>query len=1094
MPRRPTLAIGPVLPGWGSWGWVGEFLLKHLDGPFATTPFSAWDEPSADAVLVVKHAPPAGWAERVARRCAIVYCPIDYYAEAAHIPADAGWLRLCSGIAVHCHRLEPHFTPFAPTRYLDHPLGFAVSTRRTYRPTGDLLWTGVRSNLPALVAWVNSYGLPLPLHVLTNPETPGGTPEPAAFGFRPDRPVRVHEWTPERHRALAATARAALDVKGDDFRSRHKPPVKAIDFIASGLPVALNPDSSPAEHLAAYGLRVPSPADPDRWLSEAYWKETVRVGRRLTRELAPERVARKTRRLIEEALDRRPHPRTPPEIPMAAKPPTPDDRYRSALERAAAGDHAAARERLAALDAEDLSAGLRVLVRNDLAVLAAVLGDPAGAQSGFESVLALDPENETARANLEALGGPPPTPTPQAPPVPAPESSAVRVAVVSLLFNWPSTGGGNVHTAELTKFLAEAGYAVKHLYARHGPWGVGRVTEPTPFAAEAIPFSDAEWTADGVVAKFRAALDDFDADWVVLTDSWNTKPLLAVAAGDRPYILRLQALECLCPLNNVRLLPAAGGARQCTRHQLATPDECARCVRDRGHTSGDLHRAERGLAGVGTPEYRDALFAAFANAAAVLAVNPLTAAMVEPHAAAVRVVTAGMDPERFAVRPDGTPPRPPGRYRLLFAGLTREWMKGFHVLRAAAARLWETRQDFEVVATDAAPDDSHEPWVRYIGWQSQADLPAQMHAADLVVVPTVAQEALGRTAVEAMAAGRPVVASRLGGLPFTVADGATGLLCEPGDATDLAAKLAVLLDDPPLRERLGRAGRARFDERYAWPGVIARHYRPLLGDPARRPPRRRTAGAPVLVVVAHYAERPLDPLVHLLDSMARFPAGAAYEVRVVVNRDLADEICLPERHGGVEVIYRPNAGYNIGAWEAGWRRGPEYGGYLFLQGECQVVRAEWIAAFSAAAAGPGVGLVGECLSPDWDAPWDELAERFRGQTLPEHTVEGRPTDRVDCYRDFFRRRGISPGVRGDHLQSLILFARRAVLERVGGFPQCGGYGEAIAAEIGTSKKVQAAGLTVRQIEVEPFAYIEHPQWLHRRGRPVHGSILSGAGS
>ncbi len=95
-------------------------------------------------------------------------------------------------------------------------------------------------------------------------------------------------------------------------------------------------------------------------------------------------------------------------------------------------------------------------------------------------------------------------------------------------------------------------------------------------------------------------------------------------------------------------------------------------------------------------------------------------------------------------------------------------------------------------------------------------------------MPTVAQEALGRTAVEAMAAGRPVIASRLGGLPFTVIDGATGLLCEPGDADDLARKIATLLEDAGLRQRLGEAGRRRFEQHYAWPVIIEKHYRPLF--------------------------------------------------------------------------------------------------------------------------------------------------------------------------------------------------------------------------------------------------------------------------
>jgi len=442
----------------------------------------------------------------------------------------------------------------------------------------------------------------------------------------------------------------------------------------------------------------------------------------------------------------------------------------------------------------------------------------------------------------------------------------------------------------------------------------------------------------------------------------------------------------------------------------------------------------------------------------------------------------------------------PGRLRVLFAGLTHEWMKGFQVLREACRRLWAGRQDFEVVVTDDLHEGAPEPWARYVGWQSQGGLPKHMAGSDLVVVPTVAQEALGRTAVEAMASGKPVVASRIGGLPFTVPDGATGLLCEPGDPADLAAKLSALLDDHELRERLGTAGRRRFEEHYAWPTIIERHYRPLFGDPLRDGRRREAHAAPAvcavertptLVVISHYATRPVEPLVQLLASMNRFPAGAPYAVRVVVNRDGTESIDLPSRHRVVEVMYRANAGYNIGAWEAGWRAAPAYDGYLFVQDECRAVRADWVGAFVRAAAESGVGLVGECLSPDWDAPWEVLAERFRGHALREHTINGRAAERVDCYLDFFRRNGIPPGRRGDHLQSLVLFATRSVLEQVGGFPEGRAYGEAIASEIGISKKVQAAGLSLVQVGRDAFTHLEHPQWLHRRTRYRHGEALLG---
>jgi hypothetical protein len=65
------------------------------------------------------------------------------------------------------------------------------------------------------------------------------------------------------------------------------------------------------------------------------------------------------------------------------------------------------------------------------------------------------------------------------PPRPGPGSEPpVKVAILSLLFNWPSTAGGAAHTFELARSLAEAGYDVRHVYARHDGWGLGQVEGP----------------------------------------------------------------------------------------------------------------------------------------------------------------------------------------------------------------------------------------------------------------------------------------------------------------------------------------------------------------------------------------------------------------------------------------------------------------------------------------------------------------------------------------------------------------------------------------------------------------------------------------
>jgi glycosyltransferase involved in cell wall biosynthesis len=506
----------------------------------------------------------------------------------------------------------------------------------------------------------------------------------------------------------------------------------------------------------------------------------------------------------------------------------------------------------------------RALLRNDLAALAALAGETDKARKGFQEALALDHQCEPARANLAFLdsdlaevpvepaaprekvariGNPsaerraevdglPIRPTENTPA--ACERTTVapagKVAILSFLFNWPSQGGGIVHTAELAKFLGRGGYEVRHFYAKYAPWGIGVVAGTVPFGSEALEFDDAAWTIEGIQARYRQAVDAFGPDWVVVMDSWNFKPHLAEAMRGYPTFLRFQALECLCPLNNVRLLvDGQGRFIQCPKHQLATPEGCCACLQERGRQSGGLHQAERELAGVGTRAYYETLCRALQEAEAVLVLNPFTQAMLSPYARRVEVVPWGMDPARFPW-PHAEEPLEAGANRLttIFqAGVVDEAMKGFHVLHAACGKLWAKRQDFELVVTGDPPGRA-DAWTRYTGWLSQEDLPRQYRAADIVAVPTIAQEGLSRTSVEAMASGKPVVASRIGGLPSTVTDGLTGLLCEPGNVDDLARKLAILLDDAELRKRMGLAGRQRFEADFTWDTVIERYYRPLL--------------------------------------------------------------------------------------------------------------------------------------------------------------------------------------------------------------------------------------------------------------------------
>ncbi len=112
-------------------------------------------------------------------------------------------------------------------------------------------------------------------------------------------------------------------------------------------------------------------------------------------------------------------------------------------------------------------------------------------------------------------------------------------------------------------------------------------------------------------------------------------------------------------------------------------------------------------------------------------------------------------------------------------------------------------------------------------------LPAAYHAAEVFCLPSL-HEPFGIVILEAWAAGRPVVASRVGGIPSFTHDGEDVIQAQPGDTADLAARLIQVMGDPRLAGRLAAAGQAKARRDYAWSAIAAR-----LVDIYRELPRAR---------------------------------------------------------------------------------------------------------------------------------------------------------------------------------------------------------------------------------------------------------------
>lgn len=136
-------------------------------------------------------------------------------------------------------------------------------------------------------------------------------------------------------------------------------------------------------------------------------------------------------------------------------------------------------------------------------------------------------------------------------------------------------------------------------------------------------------------------------------------------------------------------------------------------------------------------------------------------------------------------------------------------------------------------------------FVRFTG--SRSDVHRLMAAGDVVVAPSAWQEPAGLVVIEGMAAGRPVVATRVGGIPEYVEDGVTGILVEAHAPQQFAGALLRLLNAPAEAEAMGRAGRARVEARFSmerWVHDTERVYETVLTSELKPAPDNQTRNGP----------------------------------------------------------------------------------------------------------------------------------------------------------------------------------------------------------------------------------------------------------
>jgi glycosyltransferase involved in cell wall biosynthesis len=204
-----------------------------------------------------------------------------------------------------------------------------------------------------------------------------------------------------------------------------------------------------------------------------------------------------------------------------------------------------------------------------------------------------------------------------------------------------------------------------------------------------------------------------------------------------------------------------------------------------------------------------------------------------------KLIEGGFDPARIECVPNfadlaGFAGLPEKDYFCYVGRLSRE--KGIDVLVRAAAsldagRLLVVGDGPEAENLRALARELGTNRVEFAGYRSGDELKRILAESQFVVLPSRWYENLPYTVMEAFASSKAVVASRIGGIPEMVEDGANGLLVPAGDAGALAAALRRMLGDRRVREEMGRRGREKAERRYGREkhyGEIERIYREAI--------------------------------------------------------------------------------------------------------------------------------------------------------------------------------------------------------------------------------------------------------------------------
>ncbi len=396
-----------------------------------------------------------------------------------------------------------------------------------------------------------------------------------------------------------------------------------------------------------------------------------------------------------------------------------------------------------------------------------------------------------------------------------------KIAVVDLYFRYPPLGGSSADLygilCRLNKIHEVTLFVTKCIYSKLFPRRGSNRRVSLPFEVYPIHTNWLSYNFRVFPYKIKEAVENFGADYIFIGDGFQLKPFVAERLLELgvPTFLRIYAYEIIC-LKGYHLFR---NSSLCMNTFFKHSFKCRLCSLRLGE---DSHLLELFISLGLLPSYKRLVERILREVSQIIVYNHFTREILSPYNQNIQVTPTGVDNSIFIPQKWDNNKIP----TIFMAGRVDDITKGFEVLYRACKLLEERKRTFQLVIT--GKKRFKEDYITSVGWINHEELPSFYQRSNICVVPSIWAEPFGIVAVEAMACGKPVIASRVGGLKEIVEDGITGFLVPPGDPYALAEKIEVLLDSSNLREKMGKNAREKVEREYSWDKVMEKYYLPLF--------------------------------------------------------------------------------------------------------------------------------------------------------------------------------------------------------------------------------------------------------------------------